>query len=117
MPLKGQTRTINNNMAFMLQVMYEELTAAGYNSTVARNKVLPDEVNIPQSTLTKLKNQNAPVDLYAIEKICQITGKTPAELFARCTEENGFTLNTDYQYKKPESAPQAEDAPNEQENQ
>ena len=89
-------RQPNENTKLMLSALYAALTECGYNSTVAKKHILPEEANLTQSTLTILKNQSASIDLCTIERICQITGKKPSELFESCSD--AFTLDAKLQY-------------------
>ena len=52
----------------------EKLKTAGYNTTRLRKEKV-----LPQSTLTRLKN-NLPINIPTLEKICELTGLPVEEL-------------------------------------
>lgn len=120
---------INQNVKNMILHIGDILWKKGFRSTMVREnptaksnvRLLPEPVRMAQSTVTRLcmwhkdketgemvqNDPKAAIDLIALEKVCQLMGMHPAELFKDLEFDLDKTLSLDY-YK---------DENNEQENQ
>lgn len=120
--MKYKKLEINQNVKNMILHIGDILWKEGFRSTMVREnptaksnvRLLPEPVRMAQSTVTRLcmwhkdketgeMVQNEPkaaIDLIALEKVCQLLHKQPAELFAGLEFDLDETLSLEYYFKE-----------------
>lgn len=120
MPKKGEllgehAKVSDTFITVCMKKMYQELEKKNVGYMASKNNLLPKEVKLSQSTLTKLikaskGEETSAIDIATIEKICQLTGKQPLDFL------EGWTIDHDPALRAENFILQSEETPNESEN-